>query len=333
MEEMLLHTENTEGAIAEIKSIGGRVMLQLGDNLLVAKVPRNFIAKKKSFASASAHISASASPETLTYVQAYYMALEKKTRPQPQIQRWTDKTAPVALARKFTYPDEENSPYGRTLTGKIVAAAIIVSGPGNLAISDAEKNKILSEVTAGLQFWSDSAPEQAYLKFQLFHAYVFTHVPENTYCPTYEACHDVFTDPVLNDLGYPGPGSKDQFARDLKDSNGADGAYLAFFSKYKQKHFAYSYTGSGPVYMQYSNDGWGPNQIDRVFAHETGHVFNALDEYSGCNCFADYGKGICTAKNGNCRDCTGNQINCIMDSNDFTTCSHTRKHVGWCAEN
>ena len=332
MEEMLLHTDNTEAAIAEIKSVGGRVTLQLGDQLLVAKVPRDFIAQKKNFVSASAHISSSTSPDTLTYAQAYYMAREKKTRPQPQIQRWTEKTAPAALARESPYHDEENSPYGKTMTGKIVTAIIIVSGPGNLAISNAEKNKILSEVTGGLQFWSDYAPEHAYLEFQLLHAHVFTDAPDGTSCPTYNACHDVFAGPALRALGFPGPDGKDQFARYLKDDNGADGAYLAFFSKYRQKHFAYSYTGSGPLFMQYNNDGWGPDQIDRVFAHETGHVFNARDEYSNCNCSADYGKGICRAKNSNCKDCTGYQIRCIMDSNDFSTCSHTRKHVGWCIE-
>ena len=58
----------------------------------------------------------------------------------------------------------------------------------------------------------------------------------------------------------------------------------------------------GPMYMQYSNDGWGPDQLDRVFAHETGHVFNAPDEYTTgkCNCYTNYGKGMCSAKNQNC---------------------------------
>ena len=61
MEEMLLHCDNAETAAAEIESIGGRVMLLLGDDLLVAKIPRDFIAKKGNFASALAHISESTS--------------------------------------------------------------------------------------------------------------------------------------------------------------------------------------------------------------------------------------------------------------------------------
>ena len=69
---------------AEIKSTGGQVTLQMGDDLLVANVPRDFITKKNNFATASAHISASALPKTLMFVQVYYMAHEKRTKPPPR---------------------------------------------------------------------------------------------------------------------------------------------------------------------------------------------------------------------------------------------------------
>ena len=333
MEEMLLHTDNTEAATAEIESVGGRVIIQMGNDLLVAKVPRDFIAKKKNFASASAHISALASPDTLTYVQAYWMAREKKTRPQPQIQSWTEKTAPVVLPRESPFFYEANSPYRQTLTGKIAFNAIVVSGPGHLAISNAEKNKILSEVTAGFQFWADAAPASADLQFLIYSAPVSINAADNFFCPNYEACHDVFANPALQYLGFSaGKAGNDQAAHYIKDQSGADGAYIGFFSKYTQKHFAYSYFGGGPLYMQYSNDGWGPDQIDRVFAHESGHVFNAPDEYSECKCYKRYGKGNCAERNGNCKDCTfyGSQSSCIMSSNDFNVCSYTKNHLGWC---
>ena len=45
----------------------------------------------------------------------------------------------------------------------------------------------------------------------------------------------------------------------------------------------------------YSNGPWGIHHIDRVVAHETGLVFNALDEhdYNRCNClYKYYGKGV-----------------------------------------
>ena len=331
MEEMLLHTDNVKEATAEIKSAGGRVTMQMGDDLLAAKVPKEFITNKNSFASASAHISSLASPETLMFVQAYYMAREKKTKSPPPSQRWTEKTAPVALHQETPFPDEANTPYQPTLTGKIAVAAIIVSGPGNLAISDAEKKKIISEVTGGLQFWSDAAPASANLQFSLYSAFISISAADSTSCPSLEACHDVFVNPALQGIGAStGQAGKDEVAQYIKDRSGADGAYIGFFSKYMQKHFAYAYYGGGPLYMQYSNDGWGPDQIDRVFAHETGHVFYAPDEYANCQCSNDYGGGTCTDSNGNCEDCTGSQSSCIMNSNNFSLCSYTKKHVGWC---
>ena len=39
--------------------------------------------------------------------------------------------------------------------------------------------------------------------------------------------------------------------------------------------------------MHYDNDGWGPDNIDRVFTHETGHIFGCPDEYAASNCSCD----------------------------------------------
>jgi hypothetical protein len=33
--------------------------------------------------------------------------------------------------------------------------------------------------------------------------------------------------------------------------------------------------------VTYDNDGWGIDRMDRVVAHETGHIFGATDEYDG----------------------------------------------------
>ena len=57
-----------------------------------------------------------------------------------------------------------------------------------------------------------------------------------------------------------------------------------------------------------------PDATDRVFAHETGHVFNAPDEYTSCKCYSYYGKGTCKAINVNCKSCTSSQEDCIMDA-------------------
>jgi hypothetical protein len=173
----------------------------------------------------------------------------------------------------------------------------------------------------------------ANLQFSIYYGYVGISASDSTSCSSYAACHNRFANPALRNLGFKsGQAGRDEAAQYIKDHSRSDGAYIGFFSKYKQSHFAYAYFGGGPLYMQYSNDGWGSDQIDRVFAHETGHVFNAPDEYTTgrCKCNTNYGRGMCSARNQNCVDCTDSQSSCIMNSNEFKLCSYTKKHLGWC---
>ena len=333
MEEMLLYADDVQTATAEVESVGGRVTIQLGHDLLIAQVPSDFTAKQDKFASASSHISHSASSETLSNVEAYWKYRGDKIKPHPKVQKWTEKTAPKAFPPQSPpLSPGANAAYSLTLTGKIAVVLLVASGPGNLAVSSTEYTTIKSEVLAGFDFWTGKAPASAGLSFVLYDGKAIITASDSSSCSSYAACHNVFADPTLQYFGFStGQSGKHTLAQDAKDYAGGNGAYIAFFSKYRQGHFAYAYFQGGPIYMQYSNDGWGPTQIDRVFAHETGHVFNAPDEYTKCQCSTNYGKGTCTAQNTNCVDCTSSQSACIMDSNDLhNICASSEKHVGWC---
>ncbi len=332
MEEMLLHTENIDKATAEVKAAGGRVILQLGHNLLVTNVPSQ-VAKQNSFTQASTHIPSSASAQTLSHANAYWMSRENELKPPPTVQGWTERTAPMAFKREDSDEGfQGNSPYRATLTGKIAVLMILVSGPGSIELSDAERTKVISEVQDGAKFWEEQADVAGIdLSFALYSTEISLTASNPIKCYSTPYCHNVFADRTYNAFGFPsGQTGRDKLAQHIKDIAGADGAVLAFFSKYRQSHFAYAYFGGGPMYMQYSNDGWGPDQIDKVFAHELGHVFNAPDEYTKCACAQQYGGGTCTAKNSNCKDCTSSQSQCVMNSNSLKLCADSKKHVGWC---
>ncbi len=268
----------------------------------------------------------------MTHANAYWMAREDELKPQPTAQKWTEKTAPMAIEREDSNDFHGDSPYSSTMTGKIAVVVFVASGPGSLEITDAELQTIISKCQVGLDFWSEQARKNSVpLSFVLYWAKATITAPNPTSCSSFSACHNVFADASLQAFGFPaGRAGKDQLSEFAKSASRADGAFLAFFTKYRQAHFAYAYFGSGPTYMQYSNDGWGTNQIDRVFAHETGHVFSAPDEYGRCKCTPLYGRGSCTATNANCRDCTSSQANCIMDRSAWELCENTKKHVGWC---
>lgn len=325
MEEVLLYTENIEKASAEVENLGGQVKIQIGHDLLITSVPRDVASQQDAFAHSSTQISSTASPTARHGAKIYKMYLEDQLGPEPEIQKWTAKTAPKSFPQPEPLP--ENGPSTPTMKGKIAVGLLLPSGPGSLAISDAEMDKAISKVFAGLQFWQNRAPSSAGLSFVFFYGRASITASNPSYCSDYASCHDVFATPVLAKFGYD---SKTSLAEVLKTYTSATGAFIAFISKYRQARFAYAFFNGGPVYMQYSNDGWGPDKLDRLFAHVVGHVFNAPDEYSGCNCNTLYGKGDCTAKNTNCASCTGSQTDCIMDSYQLGLCSYTKKHIGWC---
>ncbi len=148
MEEMLLHTENIEMATAEIESLGGRVAIQLGHNLIIANMPADIASKQDAFAHASAQIPTTASAATRSNAKAYEMYREDKLRPQPKAQKWTEKTVPKSFPQESPHPAD--SPYALTMKGKIAVVVLVASGPGSLAVSNSEYQHIVSEVIGGL---------------------------------------------------------------------------------------------------------------------------------------------------------------------------------------
>jgi hypothetical protein len=140
----------------------------------------------------------------------------------------------------------------------------------------------------------------------------------------------LWRDPALAALGHPGDGGLDSYVEALKNTHKTDTAFTVFFTRWPVGHFAYA--GFPRVVMHYDNDGWGPANIDRVFAHETGHVFGAPDEYasSGCKCDQVAGRFFRQA-NKNCANCSGTTVTCIMKSNTQSVCAHTPFHLGWVA--
>ena len=265
----------------------------------------------------------------MTYVQAYWRARAKRTQPQPPVQRWDEKTAPMVLPREGIL--EDRYPRRNTMTGKIAVALVIVSGPGHLAISQSEKDLIVVKSRLDLSFG---------LTYQLLSI---------NYHSAFSLC--IFQsmlrirDPITHMLM-------------LHSIKWVTVLVLLVLMKWLpilrwwvvlMMLLLLSLQNIRNVilplpiweldrlsYMQYSNDGWGPNQIDKVFAHETGHVFHAPDEYRmDCNCDDWIGYGIFRSRNYNCVSClrptpSEPRVPCIMDSNTFSLCRFTKAHIGWC---
>ena len=213
------------------------------------------------------------------------------------------------------------------MTGAIAVGVIIVSGPGDLQFSQDEIQKVLVEVQNGLGWHAHQNAAAGITWYYDIHT-VQINVPARPSAPANEL-EAIWRDPAMQSLGYgPGFAGIYKYIDDIKRALGTQWTYAAYFTKYPASWFAYASMGGPRVAMQYTNDTWGPDNIDRVFAHETGHIFQAPDEYEkACKCGGAY--GVYNYENGNCARCPGGGAPCIMGSNDWSYCNWTPYHFGF----
>jgi hypothetical protein len=215
----------------------------------------------------------------------------------------------------------------RSMHGRIAVGVVFVSGafPG-LLLSESDRRAVLSDVQQGLQLLAT-----AELKARVLFAYDVQHVtvqvPPGTVLPggeEEERLEAPWRDAALTALGYgPGKMGWGAYASAIRASLSARWSYVAFFTRYKLHHYAYTVDDKVVMYAGPLE----PTRLQQVFAHETCHVFGAADEYGNCSCNSRH--GVFQARNGNCRACPTPQRPCLMNMTAFVLCSHSRKQLGW----
>jgi hypothetical protein len=173
-------------------------------------------------------------------------------------------------------------------------------------------------------------------------------------------------DPALNALGLSAgsQGVREHndalLARSWPGGLRARWAYTLFVTRYHAGWLAYASPAGDPakvvIQLDWVSDvtgnfnstntgGWSPFGIDRVFAHETGHIFGALDEYKGrkndaCSVTAVMSKPPIFAgahfppfqlsvPNMNCEAGNPLSVGCLMKHNTPALCPTTPSVFGW----
>lgn len=163
----------------------------------------------------------------------------------------------------------------------------------------------LSKIMAGLDYWSRQNPRSP-LTFTLISQTVSTKYEPITH-PYYD--EGLWIPDVMARIGYTGSrfNSTRAYINSLRTQYQTDWGWVVFVvdslndadGKFADGYFAYTYLGGPFTVMTYKNDGYGIANMDVVFAHETGHIFNALDEYAGASGPNDYSNGYFPTINGN----------------------------------
>ncbi len=101
-------------------------------------------------------------------------------------------------------------------------------------------------------------------------------------------------------------------------ANDSDG-YFA-----QQSGTAWAFVGGPYMVISDKSGSWGPYGLWKVVAHETGHIFNAKDEYD-----PEYEKNMLASNSLNDAANVPMKDPCLMKSNDPILCEETLAQIGW----
>ncbi|MBU1753389.1 VCBS repeat-containing protein [bacterium] len=242
------------------------------------------------------------------------------------------------------------------IAGRIAVGIILPESSGNTENwTIDEANEAISKIQAAMDWWASIEPD-SHLSF-----YYDIHTPFDGTMSVTTATEPITTNTektwikqVMNGLGYTDPGQgivEDYFYyvfdynNDIRDMFGTHWAFTIFAADssndsdgcFPNGGFAYSYLGGPFVIMTYDNQNYGIENMDSVCAHETGHIFYALDEYSGASSKTER-SGYLDVINAN-HASNPNSVPCIMKGliDPFTNhqvCYYTKGQMGlWDTDN
>ena len=202
------------------------------------------------------------------------------------------KSAGLAQSTGFTPGYYQTSDY---MIGDVAVGIILPEsdGSGDPSTEDwtaEERQLVYNEIVAACNWWAAREP-RAHLRF--FYDDHFSSPVPTSYEPINRPHSDqgLWIGDVMGKLGY----SASSYFTRVRDYNnalrlayGTDWAFTIFVvdssndgdNYFSDGYFAYAYLGGPFMVMTYGNDGYGPGNMDAVAAHEMGHIFLALDQYS-----------------------------------------------------
>lgn len=335
-------------AAARVAPPGAQVMHVYGPRVMIGRVPQEAAVSMRAAAPA-ARITEEAVeqvPEDLS--EAERLGMEAwNTRQSEEYARAKEQRPRAEMPwDHFEPPDMEETQHGEArsgesaerlapapdmsafLIGSVAVGLVIVEGPTpNLQFSQEDRTKVVAEVQEGLTWLAQQEP-RANVSWTYDIRTVRVAVPPNPALVDFEPLEKLWRNPAMQQLGFAGSfqGVLDYVAA-LRRNLATDWGFVAFFTKYPLRHFAYA---SKPrLVMHFENDGWGPDNIDRVFTHEAGHLFGCPDEYTASNCDCQRRFGVLQERNGNCKTCADPFVPCLMEANTWAMCDFTRTHLGW----
>ena len=232
------------------------------------------------------------------------------------------------------------------MMGSVAVGLVFVESDGTLepkseSWDEIGKEDMFFQIRKGLEWWA----QQGGYRSSLSWTYEFFDV-KTKYEPITHSYRDAdtWTTDAARKLGY-GTGDAfsicNEFANSLRTKYKTDWAFVIFAVPADNDadgnwkgNGAVAWANLGGPLLVINNrcDGWGPEDVWQVTAHETGHIFYALDEYEGGSRGSER-TGLLNVINGNAKDGGLIDEDCIMKAHGIRLCDYTRAHVGWIDDN
>ncbi|MBX5492969.1 MAG: hypothetical protein IRZ14_17605 [Chloroflexi bacterium] len=178
---------------------------------------------------------------------------------------------------------------------------------------DTRRSQVFNQISQGLNFWATRNNRPAAVTFVLDDLGVQLTSCEPINRPSTQ--EGLWIADVLTRLGVSATPSNyidpaRLLAHQRRTQRGTNWGYLIFVvdslnntsGTFTDGAFAYSYLQGPFIVMTYDNDGWGSDRLHFVAAHETGHIFGALDEYASSGCSPSDTGGYFGAPNTSCNN-------------------------------
>lgn len=219
------------------------------------------------------------------------------------------------------------------LIGSVAVGIILLESNGTVDVStedwtSLEESKVISEIETGLSWWASQNP-YASVSFKYDIHYLVPTSYEPISRPAFPD-QELWVSEAMTYMGYPGIfyfAQVRDYINDLRRKLATDWAYAMIIVDSSNdsdgrfadgRWYAYAYLGGPFLVMTYDNSRWGIESMDRVSAHETGHIFYATDEYNGVPEWCGYLNVLDTEFSGG-----------LMDRNIWSLSPGTWGQVGW----
>ena len=206
------------------------------------------------------------------------------------------------------------------------------------------EQQLFDQAVSGLSWWSNQALNYGACWVAFYVRANFATQDARCAQPLEPVLHPsgFYSSAIETVLGQFGYGSGNHITRATaynvaqRTTYGTDWAYCAFVApnptganQFTDGRSAWAYLGGPYTALLQRSFGW---PFGQVFAHESGHIFRACDEYyqegyGGCtDCGQCGGTGV---PNANCEFCNPGSVSCMMKANSYTLCTYTPGAIGW----